>query len=73
MTGKYAGDWIHLNEVAIPGARVEDLHHAFMAEYEHIKTLLDILFMGGLNNINPGKMCLEVLTRMLQFRREVLE
>ena len=30
---RYEGDKIHLDEICIPGGKIEHLHHAFMSEY----------------------------------------
>merc|ERR1712015_512298 len=47
---KYEGDLIHVDEICIPGGRIENLHHAFRSEYANFKRPIDVLLAAGLNN-----------------------
>merc|ERR1712015_310664 len=49
-TDQYEGDLIHLDEICIPGGKIEDLHHAFKSEYAKFKRPVDVLLAAGLNN-----------------------
>ena len=48
--GVYPGDPIHLEELCIPGGKIEDLHRAFLAEYGYVRCPVDVLLAAGLNN-----------------------
>ena len=57
--------------MAIPGAKVEDLNMAFLVEYAHIKDPVDMLLMGGLNNVDQGESWQQVLVKMIKFKWDV--
>ena len=47
---RYEGDKIHIDELSIPGAKIEHLHLAFKAEYTNFEKPIDVLLAAGLNN-----------------------
>jgi len=50
----YRGDEIHVDYIKIPGATVRKLEHAFMAEYSNVHRAVDMLLVGGLNDVLRG-------------------
>merc|ERR1712015_114870 len=52
---QYEGDLIHLDEICIPGGKIEDLHHAFKSEYAKFKRPIDVLLAAGLNNFKKDE------------------
>merc|ERR1712015_54792 len=52
---QYEGDLIHLDEICIPGGKIEDLHLAFKSEYAKFKRPVDVLLAAGLNNFRRGQ------------------
>ena len=68
----YEGDPIHIDVIAIPGACIAELTHAFKAEYGKMYRPVDILLVSGLNNVMSGQGPEEVMKEILIFKREVL-
>ena len=48
--GMYPGDPIHMDEICIPGGKIEDLNRAYMAEYAYMGSLVNVILAAGLNN-----------------------
>ena len=70
MTG-YQGDDIHIDYITIPGATVRELEHAFMAEYSNVHRPVDVLLVGGLNDILRGATDSEIIEDISHFRNSV--
>ena len=68
----YEGDTLHLDEIMIPGARIRELMHAFQAEYSGINRPVDVVIVGGINNILEGQGPGEVMHEIKEFYREVM-
>ena len=49
-----AGDEVHINWICIPGARINQLTTAWEIEYFKEKRPMDIMLIGGINNIIRG-------------------
>ena len=47
----YPGDDIYVDMIGIPGATIKMLHHAFMAEFKDSNRPVDVLLVGGLNDV----------------------
>ena len=47
----YPGDNIDADYLTIPCATVRKLHHAFKAKYKNVDPLVDVMLVGGLNDI----------------------
>ena len=48
---RYEGNPLHMDEISIPGGKIEDLRHALLAEFKNSYRPLDILVVCGINNI----------------------
>ena len=70
--GGYPGDDIHVDSLAVPGAKVSDLKNAFLAEYEDYDLPLDILIIAGTNNLIKGQTKEQVLHEMETFKNMVV-
>ena len=58
---KYRGNDIHVEEITIPGGMVDDLRHAFKAEYWNSYRCVDVLQVCGLNNVLRNRSVEQVL------------
>ena len=70
--GAYEGDPVHLDYVTIPGATIEQLHHAFEAQYNGCKQPLDVLIVAGYNNILQDQSLDEILQHLQDFKKAVI-
>ena len=70
MTG-YQGDDIHIDYITIPGTTVSELEHAIMAEYSNVHRSVDVLLVGGLNDILRGATDSEIIEDISHFRNSV--
>ena len=50
-TNLYAGDEIHVDSIAIPGAKLDTLLHALTIEYGGLNRPIDVLVVAGVNDI----------------------
>ena len=50
----YEGDVIHVDWNTAPGANIQTLHNMWYAEYKNQRKPVDIVLVGGLNNILQG-------------------
>ena len=67
----YEGDPIHLDEIAIPGAKIEDLHQAFKAEYSNIRAPIDMILAAGLNNFQQ-EVNTVIMSKIRSFKQTVV-
>ena len=58
---KYRGNDIHVEEITIPGGTVDDLRHAFEAEYSNSYRCVDVLLVCGLNDVLRNRSVEQVL------------
>ena len=66
------GHSFHIDTIGIPGGCVEDVHHAFIAEYGSWEKPVDVLLMCGFNNLLAGQPALLVIDEMERFKEDVL-
>ena len=62
----------HIETIGIPGAKVQDLHHAFVAEYANSEIPVDLLLVAGFNNLLEGQTADMVIDEMQHFKSDVL-
>ncbi len=67
----YQGDDIHIDYITIPGATVRELEHVFIAEYSNVHRPLDVLLVGGLNDILREATDSEIIEDIDHFRRHI--
>jgi len=67
----YQGDDIHIYYIAITGATVRELEHAFMAENGNVHRPVDVLLVDGLNDILRGATDTEIMEDIDNFRSSV--
>ena len=70
-SGGYEGDQIHIDWVTIPGAKIQDLQHAWRRDYRHEKRPMDVLVVGGLNNVR-NESTSKIMERIDEFATTVL-
>ena len=68
---RYKGDKIHVNELAIPGAKIEQLHLAFKSEYTNFVKPIDVLLAAGLNNFKSDTPD-EIMKKIRAFKETVV-
>ena len=69
----YPGDPIHVDTIAIPGARVRDLEHAFSAEYAALPRPSDVLLCAGIYNLLKDQQTVEqIMSEINSFKKVVL-
>ena len=68
----YKGDSLHLDSIAIPGATVKMLHHAFACEYKNFWKPLDVILCGGLNNLLRGQSKEQLMSEIKRFKNYVV-
>ena len=66
------GNKFHIENIGIPGGKVEDIHHAFMAEYNNSEIPVDILLIAGFNNLLDGQTPAIVMDEIEHFREDVI-
>ena len=66
------GNKFHIETIGIPGAKVQDIHHAFMAEYGNSEIPVDLILIAGFNNLLDGQTAELVLDEMEHFKEDVL-
>ena len=66
--GLYPGTPIHLDAVEIPGARVMELLHGLLAEYQGHWINLDVTLMGGLNDLLKGGSAAKLMKDLHTFK-----
>ena len=64
----YPGDDQHIDYITIPGAYIKDLHHAFMAEFKGVYRPVDVLLVGGVNDVLRGLTAGQILQDILNFK-----
>ena len=69
----YKGDSIHVELVGVPGAHVQHVHHAVVAEYGAMHRPLDVLVVAGLNNLAAGHTPILVMDELEEFKRDILK
>ena len=72
MAGRDRGNRFHIENVGIPGAKVQDLHHAFIAEYSNSEIPVDLLLVAGFNNLLEGQTPEMIIDEMQHFKTDVL-
>ena len=70
--GAYEGDPLHLDYITIPGATIEQLQHAFEAQYNGCKQPLDVIIVAGYNNILQDQCLEEILSHLSDFKKAVI-
>jgi len=68
----YPGDEIHVDIIGVPGATIKMLHHAFLAEFENSYRPVDVLLVGGLNDVMKGRPLHKIMTDLNNFKRDVI-
>ena len=68
---RYPGDDIHVDIIGIPGATIKMLHHAFMAEFKNSYRPVDVLLVGGLNDVMRGRSLDKIKRDLTNFKRDV--
>lgn len=68
----YPGDDIHVDMIGIPGATIKMLHHAFMAEFKDSYRPVDVLLVGGLNDVMRGRPLDKIMKDLVNFKRDVI-
>ena len=68
----YPGDDMHIDYITIPGATIKDLHHAFISEFSGVYRPVDVLLVGGVNDVLQGRTAEQVLSDILNFKKSVL-
>ena len=58
---KYRGNDIHVEEITIPGGTIDDLRHAFEAEYSNSYRCVDVLLVCGLNDVLRNRTMEQIL------------
>ena len=69
----YPGDEIHVDQISVPGARIENLEIAFLAEYSSQRYPCDVLIVSGLNDIIRGRLIDNIINDLTTFKEEVLK
>lgn len=69
----YPGDRIHVDQVGVSGARIEELEHAFMAEYYRLRRPYDVLVVSGYNDLLKGRSPEDILEDLRSFKKNVLQ
>ena len=67
----YPGDPIHIDQLAINGARINDLRNALRAEYSQALIPLDILVAAGINNVINNESAEQIITQLEAWKNEV--
>ena len=71
-TGRYAGDALHLETIAVPGVKLKDLIRVYYAELANYVGLIDVFVVAGLNDVDQGRTVLAMLNDVMTFRQMVL-
>ena len=67
----YCGDEVHIEHLAIPGATIADLHHAFEAEWDGYWRPIDLIVCAGLNNLLRGHSVEKIKAEITAFKKYV--
>ena len=67
----YEGDELHVDHLAVPGATIRELQHAFEAEYDGYWRPIDVIFCGGINNVLQGQSVEQIITELQTFKELV--
>ena len=70
-SNSFQGTTHHIETLGIPGAHVQDLHHAFMAEYGESKLPTDVLMICGFNNLLDGQPAELIIDEIEHFKQDV--
>ena len=68
----YKGDCLHMDHVTIPGATIEELKHAYAAEYEGYWRPVDAVLVAGHNNLLRGESKEQVTAAIKSFKEMVI-
>ena len=68
----YEGDPLHIDQVGVAGASVEDLEHAFLAEYSHTDIPCDVLLVGGFIDLVRHRRPKQIIRDARDFKQSVL-
>ena len=60
-----------MDYLTIPGGTVRELHHAFKAEYKNVHRPVDVMLVGGLNDILRGAIDTEIMQDIWDFNETV--
>ena len=67
----YRGNALHTDFIGIPGAQIQDLEIATLAEYGNMGRPIDVLLCSGLNDILAGLSPHQIIDKMAHFRTQV--
>ena len=73
MNTRYSGDKIHVDQVGVAGAKIDDLEFAFLAEYSDLYRPCDVLLVSGFNDLIRGRTPEQVMSSIRSFKTEVLK
>ena len=57
----YEGDPIHIDSIAMPGAKLRDLQHAMWAELGNLERPVDLVLCSGINDVLQGRTAHDIL------------
>ena len=69
----YKGDVIHVDQIGVSGAKIEDLEFAFLAEYRYLYRPCDVLLVSGYNDLVRGRTPERIMSDIRSFKTEVLK
>ena len=67
----YPGDPIHVDQLTIPGAIIQTLHHASMCGYSGEHRQVDVLLIAGLNDLLKDRTVKNIMNDIKQFKESV--
>ena len=70
---RYKGDEIHVEQLTIPGATIEDIRHALEAEFKGTYRCIDVLAVVGLNDVMRGRSREQIIADYTRLQNTVHE
>ena len=70
---RYKGDEIHVEQLTIPGATIEDVRHALEAEFKGTYRCIDVLAVVGLNDVMRGRSREQIIADYTRLQNTVHE
>lgn len=71
--GGFQGHDIHVDHITIPGATIQMLEYAWRCDYHHEKKPMDVMVVGGLNNLCRGDSADDVIGHFKGFEETVMK
>ena len=68
----YPGDELHCDYIAVRGATIQELAHAFICEYAQYWRPIDVVLVGGVNNWLQGQEREQVMSELKTFKDIVI-